>query len=139
MSDKTKIRRLVEDWAQAVSEGDRKAILAHHSSDLLMFDFPDTVRGIDAYDSSWQFFDDSRRGPVTFAPRDVNVTAGDNVAFASCEIHCDGTTAGSFDLRLTVCLEKRDDEWIVVHEHHSVPTENDVLIGPDAKQRMQPA
>jgi ketosteroid isomerase-like protein len=129
----------IEHWAQSVASGNREGILAHHAKDHLMFDFPDTVRGIDAYDKTWQFFDDSRRGPVSFAPRDIKVTASDSVAFASCIIHCDGTTAGSFDLRLTVCLEKRGDEWIVIHEHHSVPTTNETLIGPDAKQRKHAA
>jgi hypothetical protein len=31
-----------------------------------MFDFPDTVRGLDDYDRTWDFFFDSQRGPITF-------------------------------------------------------------------------
>ncbi len=109
-ADENQIREVVVSWTKAVAAGDRAGILAHQAKDLLMYDFPATVRGIDAYRATWQFFDDSRTGPVTFEPRDISVTAGDDVGFAACEIHCDGTTAGSFDLRLTVCLEKRDDE-----------------------------
>lgn len=140
MTDReTPIRALILNWAKAVAEGNREAILAHHARDVLMFDFPNTVRGIDAYDKTWRFFDDSRRGRVTFAPRDIEVTAGDDVAFASCEIHCDGTAAGPIDFRLTVCLEQRDGEWTVIHEHHSMPTKDDALIGPDAKQAKESA
>ena len=133
------IREPVTNWTRAIEKGDRPGILAHHAPDLLIFDFPDTVRGIDAYDKTWQFFDDSRRGTVTCEPRDVQVTAGEDVASASCEIHCDGTTGGSFDFRLTVCLEKRGDEWVVKHERHSVPTKDDTLIGPDSKKRQEEA
>lgn len=129
-----RIRELVTNWTRAIEKGDRPGILARHDPDLLMFDFPNTVRGIDAYDRTWQFFDDSRRGPVTFEPRDIQVTAGEDVAFASCEIHCDGTTGGSFDFRLTVGLEKRGGEWVVKHEHHSVPTKDEILIGPDVTE-----
>lgn len=129
----TRVRTLISDWTRSVAAGDRPGILAHHADDVLMYDFPNTVRGIDAYDKTWQFFDDSRRGQVTFEPHDIEVTAGDNVAFASCEIHCDGTTAGPIDFRLTTCLERRGNEWVVVHEHHSMPTTDDTLIGPDAK------
>ena len=38
--EKQRVARIVVEWARAVSEGDRKAILAHHANNLLMFDFP---------------------------------------------------------------------------------------------------
>ena len=44
MSNEESIRSLIETWARAVSTGDRKAILAHHSPDLVMFDFPNEIR-----------------------------------------------------------------------------------------------
>lgn len=133
-ADEKRIREMIVGWTQAIADGDREGILAHHAKDMLMYDFPSTVRGIDAYSKTWDFFDDSRTGPVTFDPRDISVKAGDDLAFGICEIHCEGTTAGPLDLRLTVCLEKRGDEWVVTHEHHSVPTTEEVLIDPDLKQ-----
>jgi ketosteroid isomerase-like protein len=56
MSNEHTIRALIESWARAVSAGNRKAILMHHSPDLVMFDFPNEVRGLDAYDKTWDFF-----------------------------------------------------------------------------------
>lgn len=56
--------------------------------------------------------------------------AGDDVAFASCLIHCEGTSAGALDLRLTVGLRKIRDEWIVMHEHHSVPSIEERFTNP---------
>jgi ketosteroid isomerase-like protein len=134
-ANETEIRDLIVRWTRAIAEGNREGVLAHHAKDLLMYDFPSTVHGIDAYGRTWDFFDDSRRGTVTFDPRDISVRADDHLAFATCEIHCDGTTAGPFDLRLTVCLERRGDEWIVTHEHHSVPTADERLIGPEVDRR----
>jgi len=132
-ADETRIRDMIVRWTRAIADGDREGILAHHAEDMLMYDFPSTVRGIDGYSRTWDFFDDSRTGHVTFDPREISVTAADDLAFATCEIHCEGTTAGPLDLRLTVCLEKRGNEWVVTHEHHSVPTTDDRLIGPDVK------
>lgn len=43
-SEATRIRELIENWTRAVSSGDRKAILAHHAPDLLMF-LPDRCDG----------------------------------------------------------------------------------------------
>jgi ketosteroid isomerase-like protein len=132
-SDEARIGALIENWARAISSGDRQAILAHHAPDLLMFDFPPAiVRGLDEYKRTWDFFYQSPKGPIRFVPRELQVTAGADVAFASCLIHCDGTSAGPLDLRLTVGLRKSHGEWTIVHEHHSVPTIEERFLPPDS-------
>ncbi len=130
MSAETEVRVVLENWAKAVSDGDRKAILAHHSENMLMFDFPATVQGLDAYDRTWDFFFANPCGPISFVPRDMVVVADDEVAFVSCEIHCNGTSAGPVYFRLTTGLRKLEGEWVIIHEHHSVPTEYARLIAP---------
>ena len=69
MSAESEVRTTIQNWAKAISEGDRRAILAHHASDLLMFDFPGTVKGLDAYDQTWDFFFANPLGPISFVPR----------------------------------------------------------------------
>lgn len=123
---------IIEDWARAVASNDRAGVLARHSDDLLMFDFPDTKRGIEAYDAQWNYFYEKPTGPITFAPRDIAVTASEEVAFATCYVHCDGTSAGPLDFRLTVGLQRGDGEWTIRHEHHSVPTIEQRFLGPDS-------
>lgn len=122
------VQKIVKDWADAVSRGDRRGILAHHSNDVLMYDFPNEVRGLDAYDDTWDFFFENQRGDITFAPSNIEATAGEHVAFVTCNVHCDGTTAGPLDFRLTVGLEKRDGKWVIKHEHHSLATQDDRFI-----------
>ena len=124
------VRATIESWARSVSDGNRAAILAYHADDLLRFYFPTTVRGLDAYDKIWDFFFPNPRGPIRFEPRKMTVTADKELAFVSCEIHCDGKSAGPIDFRLTTGLRKIDGEWAIVHEHHSVPTDHARLIGP---------
>jgi ketosteroid isomerase-like protein len=92
--DEEQVTRMVRGFLDAVSRGDRKAILAHHAEDLLMFDFPDTVRGLGEYDRTWDFFFESQRGPITFEPEEFLATVGDPVAFVSSIVHGDGTTGG---------------------------------------------
>lgn len=130
MSAENEVRAVVENWIKAVRDGNRKAILAHHSGDMLMFDFPAIVRGLNAYDRTWDYFFANPRGPISFESRNMTVIADDNVAFVSCEMHCDGTSAGPVDFRLTTGLRKIDSEWVIVHEHHSVPTEETRFAGP---------
>jgi ketosteroid isomerase-like protein len=53
------------------------------------------------------------------------MTAGDDVAFVTALMRCAGTESNGdkteLDFRLTVGLRKIDDQWIITHEHHSIP------------------
>jgi ketosteroid isomerase-like protein len=103
-------------------------ILRDHSADMVMFDVPPPLhfRGIAAYEASWpQFFEASPK-PVRFDIMDLQITAGNDVAFAVALMRCAVIEDGNVDLdfRLTVGLRKVDGQWIVTHEHHSVPAED---------------
>jgi ketosteroid isomerase-like protein len=41
-----------------------------------MFDFPDTLRGIEDYQRTWDFLFDNQIGPMTFSSDNMEVTAG---------------------------------------------------------------
>jgi uncharacterized protein (TIGR02246 family) len=125
--DEVHIRALIERWADAVRRQDIAAIVADHAADVLMFDVPppNELKGIAAYRDSWApFFAHFEHGG-TFAIERLEVTAGNDVAFATALLRCgtqeeldaDPTTR----LRLTVGLLKEHDRWIIVHEHHSFP------------------
>jgi ketosteroid isomerase-like protein len=126
--DVTAIRDQIEAWAAAVRAQDMAGILRNHSNDMVMFDVPLPLhlRGIAAYKASWpQFFDASPK-PIRFDIMDLQITAGNDVAFAVALMRCavieDGN--GDLDFRLTVGLRKIGGQWIVTHEHHSVPAED---------------
>jgi uncharacterized protein (TIGR02246 family) len=126
MSDEEQIRRLIEDWATAVHTGDIAGVLVDHADDIVMFDVPPPeqgVRGLDAYRETWPGFFEWQRSGAMFDIESLDVTAGIDVAYAFALLRC-GTPAelaGNPDrrLRLSIGLRKRDDHWIVTHEHHS--------------------
>ena len=127
--DEDRIRTLIERWAQAVHAGDLDAVVVDHTTDIVMFDVPppnDGVRGIDAYRATWPpFFDWQRQGAV-FEIVDLDVTAGEDVAFAHALLRCGMPSELERDpdnrLRLTIGLRKESGRWIVTHEHHSFPS-----------------
>ena len=131
MSDNTKdevaIRRLVENWANAVRRKDLDAILLNHSPNMLMFDVPPPLesKGIEAYKRTWDLFFSWSHDPVVFDISEMSITAGDDVAFVAVLMRCSGTEANGdnieLDFRLTIGLRKIDDQWLVTHEHHSIP------------------
>ena len=124
--DEQQIRTLIEEWAAAVHRSDLDAVLADHAGDIVMFDVPppeDGVRGIDAYRETWPgFFRWQARG-ASFEITSLDVTAGDDVAYAHALLRCgmpDELAARPTQrLRLTVGLRKEDGRWVVAHEHHS--------------------
>jgi uncharacterized protein (TIGR02246 family) len=127
MSDDSKlIRTMIERWAAAVHEGDLETVLSDRSADVVMFDVPPPhqgVRGIDEYAKTWPgFFEWQARGAV-FEIETLEVTAGDDVAFAHALLRC-GTPEElarlpEQRLRLTLGLRKDGGRWVVTHEHHS--------------------
>ena len=128
--DEQQIRKLIEDWAAAVHRGDLETVLADHAPDIVMFDVPppqEGVRGIDAYRETWPpFFEWQARG-ASFEIVELDVTAGDEVAYAQALLRCGSQEelAANPDtrLRLTLGLRREDGRWIVAHEHHSFPLE----------------
>ena len=128
-TDEADIRALIERWAQAVHAGDLDGVLADHASDIVMFDVPpphDGVRGIAAYQATWPPFFVWQRQGASFEIVSLEVTAGDDVAFARALLRC-GTSEElarnpENRLRLTIGLRKQGDRWVVTHEHSSFPS-----------------
>jgi uncharacterized protein (TIGR02246 family) len=124
------IRALIERWAKAVQARDIDGVLADHSKDIQMFDVPppNEVRGIEAYRKTWPpFFEWLQRGAV-FEIVSLDVTAGNEVAFATALLRCGTGEDLKKDpdnrLRLTIGLRKEGARWIVSHEHHSFPAQD---------------
>lgn len=126
--DASSIRSLIERWARAVHTGDLDAVVADHAADIVMYDVPPPnhgVRGIDAYRETWPPFFEWQRQGALFEITDLDVTAGDDVAFAHALLRCSMPAELEKDpgnrLRLTIGLRKEGGRWFVTHEHHSFP------------------
>ena len=121
--DESQIRALIGRWAEAVHAGDLDVVLADHAADIVMFDVPPPIQ---AYRETWPpFFEWQRRG-ATFEIVSLDVTAGDDVAFAYALLRCGTAEEHEGDpdnrLRLSLGLRKENGRWIVSHEHHSFPS-----------------
>ena len=125
--DEAAIRELVESWAKAVRAKNLNGILANHSTDVLMFDVPPPLQssGIEAYKKTWELFFSWSQDSGVFDITEMNITAGDDVAFVTALLRCAGTEKNGerieLEFRLTIGLRKIGGQWIVMHEHHSIP------------------
>ena len=128
--DETEILALIERWAHAVRNEDRATIREAHDADMLMFDVPPPFlsRGLDGYMATWETFFSTAEKPVAFHFHDIEITAGEDVAFATAVGNCvyfdPKGHRQPLQFRLTMGLRKIDGRWRVMHEHHSVPAED---------------
>jgi len=129
MNNETQIRTLIENWIKAVNNKDMNAILAHHAPGIVMYDvpFPFQSVGIDAYRKTWDNFFNWEKDLGFLKIQNLHIAADENVAFCFSAMLCHGYDENGkiydLDFRLTVGLEKINNQWTITHEHHSVPSE----------------
>lgn len=134
MNDETEVRNLIGNWVHAIQRRDLDAVLAHHTSDIVMFDVPPPergARGVDEYKETWPpFFEWIATGAV-FEIDELDVTAGEDVAWGMALLRCgkpeDLEAIPDRRLRITVGLRKESGEWAIAHEHHSFTVRSEDL------------
>ena len=64
-------------------------------------------------------------GPMVFELHELQITAGDDLAFVHGLSRCGGTGPDGKEMsgwmRMTTCFRKHDGEWRIAHEHFSAP------------------
>jgi ketosteroid isomerase-like protein len=126
--DEAEIRGIIERWTAAIQTCDHAGVQADHTDDLVMFDVPppyDGVRGAAAYRDTWPPFFEYIDSGATFELLELDVTAGDSVAYAYGLLRCgkaeDFAANPDNRLRITMGLRKVGSRWLIAHEHHSFP------------------
>ena len=125
--DEVELKGLIARWSKAVREEDPAGIRADHDPDILVFDVPPPFlsRGLDAYMATWALFFACAPKPVAFDFEDIEITAGQDVAFATAVGRCVNIDRNgekeNLQFRLTMGFRKHDGRWRIAHEHHSLP------------------
>ncbi len=121
------IRKLIDTRVHAIAAKDIETLMANHAADVLSFDVIDRlqVRGADGVRERALNWFGAYQGAIGYEVRDLEVTAGADVAFCTYLYHVSGTLkaggAVSMWVRATVCLHRIGGTWRIVHEHQSVP------------------
>ena len=132
-SDEAAIRALEAQFSKAVNARDVDAVMKVYVPDesLVVFDVvpPRQYVGAKAYRKDWADFLGSFNGPVKFEIRDLSVAADATMGFGHSIQHVTGTdTKGQpvdLTVRVTDAYRKIKGNWLVVHEHVSVPVDLD--------------
>jgi uncharacterized protein (TIGR02246 family) len=126
-SSEDQIRALLDERVRAIHDKDAQALVSAYAPDIVSFDaLPPLQRlGAEAVQTRAEEWLGWYDGPVGYDIRDLRITAGDDTAFASYLYRVTGTmTNGSavdMWVRSTICLRKSGGDWLIAHEHTSVP------------------
>lgn len=128
----SEIHRLIDDRAKAIRDRDATAAVSYYAEDVVNFDLapPLAYRGSEATDPrELQGWFDSWAGPIELAFDRLAIRSDGDLAFAHGLLHMAGPrTDGSMTdvwVRMTLCFERRGQDWKILHEHQSFPTQMD--------------
>lgn len=125
--DKEQIQALMDARVRALREKEVSALMRDHAPDIVSFDVVDPLQylGLEEARQRAEEWFSSLQAPIALEMRDLTIAAGDEVAFCHSLNHINGKLEAGGELsmwvRSTVCFRKVDGEWVVTHEHTSVP------------------
>ena len=127
--DERQVREVVDGRSSAIQEQDADRLVACYASDVVVYDLAPPLQ-----QPSAEVLDPGthRAWFATFEPgmeygtRDLAVTVGGDVAFAHGLVRMAATPRGSTEgftmwFRMTLCLHRAGEGWLITHEHVSTP------------------
>jgi ketosteroid isomerase-like protein len=121
------LRRRIQDLSQAIRDKDLDRLMSFYDRDVEVFDVRASLNviGANAYRNNLEHWFDSFEGPLAFEMHNLSVTPGERSAFCHYLALVTGARPGGrrsgYWVRGTTCFERRDADWLVTHEHISMP------------------
>ena len=132
-TEEATIRALEAQFAAAFNAKDADAIMKVYvpNESLMVFDVvpPRQYVGANAYRRDWQDFFAHVKGPLKFEISDLGVTTDGRLGYSHSIQRVSGTDSKGQPIDLTVRVtdvyRKINGNWLIVHEHVSVPVDLD--------------
>lgn len=139
--NQAEIRDCVNKWIRAVRAKDVSALMALYAQDVITFDLfpPSQVEGADSYRKNFERWFSGVSGPIDYELDDLHITANGDVAFCHGLGHAKWTRQNGersdYWVRVTIGFQNRDDQWLVTHDHVSMPFEMESMKAVSDLQR----
>jgi ketosteroid isomerase-like protein len=121
------LRGLIEERVAAIAARDAGPLTARQYRDVLAFNVlpPLKLTGRSAVDEQMQTWFDAYRDGPHYEVHDLQVDAESNLGYCAFIYHVSGTlndgTDVSMAVRATLVFKRISEEWLIVHDHESVP------------------
>ena len=121
----TEIRELIDSRLRAVAAKDVDAVASEYGPDLVMFNLGPPLQHLGVDTEGIEAWFAAYRGATGCEVRDLRIVGDDRIGFCHYLYRITGTLKAGprvhMWVRATLCLEKRDGRWLIVHEHDSDP------------------
>ena len=125
--DEAEIRAQIDKLAGAIRAADLEGVKPRYAPDVVSFDVGPRLQdvGAEAKWNNWIAAFTLFQRPLGYEIRDLTITVGDDVAFGYSLNRLSGTlkngNRSGFWVRATICFRKIDGNWLIAHDHVSVP------------------
>lgn len=126
-SHETAVRARIERLGRAIRDKNLDVLMSFYASDVVVFDVfpPLETRGAPAYRNNFEHWFSSVQGPIEYQMQGLDITPCGSHVISRCISHIKARSkAGEsmeYSVRVTSVFESRDGEWLVTHEHISIP------------------
>ena len=127
-ADEADIRQRFDQLAEAIRAADLDGVMPIYAPDIVTFDVQSPLRrfGAEGKRKNWAEVFTIFQAPLNCELRDLTITVNGGMAFVYSlnrisGILKTGNASSGFWVRSTACLRKIDGNWLIVHDHASVP------------------
>jgi len=124
-ADEAQIRQKMEEHVKALCKIDLKGVMSFYAPYILSFDVEGTYVGVEEKKEAWTKIFSMIEPPLKYEIDELSITAGADVAFASCYNRLLGKLKNGQQIdsrvRYTACFRKYEGGWLIAHEHVSMP------------------
>ena len=121
------LRAVIEERIEAVRRKDPAPLAARQAKGIVTFDVlpPLASRGTERVEEKTRAWFDAYSSDIGYEVRDLEVRADGALGFCSFVYRVTGTLKSGDQVemwvRATLGLERQDGEWLIFHDHESVP------------------
>ena len=123
----SEIQKILNQFHMAFKEKNLDKIMSFYSTNVVAYDFLNDLQyqGKEAYRASWSDFTENKGMNLDYETKELKIFADENLAFAHSLCHTVGEMADGKSLNLwlrwTSCFAKYENQWLITHEHVSLP------------------
>ena len=128
LDDELEVHQRVGTLVEAIRNKNIDQVMAHYAPDAIVFDVlpPLDVHGAAAFRKNLERWFASMSGRIIYQMMDLHISANHSHAFCHYLCHVTGARTGGgradYWVRVSNAWRKVNGEWLVVHEHISMPT-----------------
>jgi ketosteroid isomerase-like protein len=134
----------IQRWDNAVVGVEIDDLVDQCAKDISMFDVSSQLNGVDEYRTEWEKFSPFFAKGMKISRRNAKLYASEQLAVLHCHSKVESTALKDKIkmpwCRTTLCLQKTNDQWRVVHQHISMPIDMEtgqaVFLKDEPKLRL---